>query len=359
MFDMHAVYNRILKQLKVPAINEIMPNPDGLKESNPALENVSMSMNRPAAAYPDQDHISHIKIHMAYAQDPNYGGNPLIGPTFAPHAVEHIKQHLTLHYLQSMRATVATAAGGEDAFKLNQEQPLDIEAQRALALASQLVSQDSQQLFAPIQPGIQQLVQKVQQMQQAKQQSLLNNDPTAQVLLKTQMAETQRKTQEFQTKIQSEMQRAQQEYQLKVAELQQKVNELQAKYTTQTNIDNQRNATDIAMANINNAAKERVAMITANAQMDQQQQQLEHEQDLSAMEAIHASNADIRQHGLAIEQQNFQAQANMVKQQAQQDAQYQSQAQLAAQQHNQQLQQNQQQADLQPEPQPQQPTEGQ
>jgi len=356
MFDMHAVYNRILKQLKVPAINEVMPNPDGVKESNPALENVSMTMGRPAAAYPDQDHISHIKVHMAYAQDPNYGGNPLIGPTFAPHAIEHLKQHLTLHYLQSMRATVATAANGEDAFKLNEEKALDIEAQQALALAAQLVQQDSQQLFAPIQPQIQQLVQKVQQMQQAQQMNAMNADPTAQVLLKTQMAETQRKTQEFQTKIQSEMQQAQQSYQLKVAELQQKVQELQAKYSTQTSIDNQRNATDIAMANINNAARERVAMITANAQMDAQQMQLEHEQDLSAMEAINASNADIRQHGLAIEQQNFQAQANMVKQQAQQDAQYQAQAQLAAQQHAQQLQQNQQQTALQP---PQQPTEEQ
>jgi hypothetical protein len=358
MFDMHAVYNRILKQLKVPAINEIMPNPDGVKESNPALENVSMTMGRPAAAYPDQDHISHIKVHMAYAQDPNYGGNALIGPAFTPHAIEHLKQHLTLHYLQSMRATVATAANGEDTFRLHEEKPLDIEAQRALALASQLVMQDSKELFAPIQPGIQQLVQKAQQMQQAKQQNAMNADPTAQVLLKTQMAETQRKSQEFQTKIQNEMQQAQQEYQLKVAELQQKVTELQAKYSTQTSIDNQRNATDIAMANINNSAKERIAMITAGAAMDQQQVRLEHEQDLSAMEAINASNADIRQHGLAIEQQNFQSQADMVKQQAQQDAQYQAQTDVAAQQHAQQLEQNQQQAALQPVA-PQQLTEGQ
>ena len=76
------------------------------------------------------------------------------------------------------------------------------------------------------------------------------------------------------------------------------------------------------------------------------------------MEAINASNADIRQHGLAIEQQNFQSQADMVKQQAQQDAQYQAQTDVAAQQHAQQLEQNQQQAALQPVA-PQQLTEGQ
>jgi hypothetical protein len=187
------------------------------------------------------------------------------------------------------------------------------------------------------------LVQKVQQMHQAQQQAAAGADPTAQVILKTQMAETERKTSEFQAKMQADVQKATQDYQLKVAELQQKVAELQAKYSTQTSIDNQRNATDIAMANINNAARERVAMITAGAQMDQQQMQLEHEQDLSAMEAIAAASQDIRQHGLSIEQQNFQQQAEMVKQQADQDAQYQAQAGLAEQQHQQQAMKNDQQ----------------
>ena len=131
LYDLRAAHRRVLKQLKVPAINEILPDPEGVKESNPALENVAMSMGRPAAAYPDQDHLSHIKVHLAYAQDPNYGGSPLIGPQFAPHALEHIKQHLTLHYLQSMRAYVAQATGGEDSLKLNEERPLTLEDQQA------------------------------------------------------------------------------------------------------------------------------------------------------------------------------------------------------------------------------------
>ena len=338
MFDLRAVFRRILGQLKVPAIDEVLPNPLGAKESNPALENVSMTMGRPAAAYPDQDHVSHIKIHLEYANNPAYGGNPVIGPAFAPHALEHIKQHLTLHYLQSMRSCVAQAQNGKDTLDLHKEKPLDLESQQALALASQMVDQDSQQALGAFIPQIQALAQKVAQAQQQQQQNVANSDPTAQVILKTQMAETQRKAQESQAKLQAQMQQDQQEYQLKVAELQQKVQELQAKYTTQSNIDNQRNATDIAMANINNAARERVAMITAKAQMDQQQVQLDHEQNLSAMDAIQAADADIRQHGLAVQQQAFQAQADQVKQQADQ----QQQEALA----NQQAQQNAQQSDL-------------
>jgi hypothetical protein len=359
LFDMRSVYRRVMEQLKIPGIEEIMPNPLGANESNPALENVSMTMGRPAAAYPDQDHIAHIKIHLDYANDPAYGGNPVIGPTFSPHALEHIKQHLTLHYLQSMRAYVAQAAGGRDTLELHQEKPLDLEAQQALALASKMVSQDSQMNMTQYVQQIQVLAQKVAQAQQAQQQSMAAADPTAQVILKTQMAETERKTQESQAKMQLQMQQDQQTYQLKVAELQQKVAELQAKYQTQTAIDSNKNATNIAMADINNASRERVASIQANAGLTADQMAMAHEQNLTALEASHQAQTEIRQHGLEVQQQAFQNQAQQVQQQiaAQQQA---DQARLAhahaLQQNEQQHQQALQQTAAQ---QPQTPTEGQ
>jgi hypothetical protein len=315
MFDIRAVYRRVLGQLKVPAIDEVLPNPLGAKESNPALENVAMTMGRPAAAYPDQDHLAHIKIHLEYANNPAYGGNPVIGPVFAPHALQHIKQHLTLHYLQSMRSYVAQAEGGRDTLDLHLEKPLDIESQQALAIASQLVSQESQQILGPYVQQIQGLAQKVQQAQQAQQQQAANADPTAQVILKTQMAETQRKQAESQARMQLEQQKDQQDYQLKIAELQQKVNELQAKYSTQTTVDSNRNATQIAMADINNASRERVATINANASLTADQLLMAHEQNQTALAASNAAQQEIRQHGIEIEQQAFQAQAAQVEKQ--------------------------------------------
>ena len=322
MFNIRAVYRRVLGQLKIPAIDEVLPNPLGAKESNPALENVSMTMGRAAAAYPDQDHIAHIKIHLEYANNPAYGANPVIGPVFAPQALEHIKQHLTLHYLQSMRAYVAEAQGGRDTLELHQEKPLDQEAQQALAIASQLVNQESQQTMAPFVQQIQGLAQKVQQAQQAKQQQIAEADPTASVILKTQMAETQRKQAESQARMQLENQKDQQEYQIKIAELQQKVQELQTKYQTQTSIDSNKNATQIAMADINNASRERVASINAGAQLGADQMAMAHEQNQTALAASNAAQQDIRQHGLEIEQQAFQQQAQQVQSQiaAQQQA---------------------------------------
>jgi hypothetical protein len=322
MFDIRAVYRRVMQQLKVPGIEEILPNPLGAKESNPALENVSMTMGRAAAAYPDQDHLSHIKIHLAYANDPAYGGNPVIGPTFSPHALEHIKQHLTLHYLQSMRGYVAQASGGRDTLELHQEKPLDIESQQALALASQMVSEDAQETLGQYVQQIQGLAQKVQQAQQAQMQNIAAQDPTAQVILKTQMAETERKAAESQAKLQQAASKDKQDYELKIAELQQKVAELQTKYHTQTVVDQNKNATNIAMADINNASRERVATINANAQLSQDQMAMAHEQNITAIKASQAAQQELRQHGLEIEKRQFEQQAQAVQQQiaAQQQA---------------------------------------
>ena len=339
LYDLRQAHLRVLKQMKIPNIEDILPNPDGVKESNPALENVSMAMGRAAAAYPDQDHLAHIKVHLTFAMDPNYGGSPIIGPAYAPHLLEHLKQHITLHYLQSMRDYVGQASGdGKDVFKLNEERPLDKTSEQALAIACQMVAQDGQVAFQPIAPAIQQIAQKVQQARQAQLQQAAEADPTAQVIMKTQMAETQRKAQESQAKMQADMQKSQQEFQIKVAELQQKVQELQAKYSTQTHLDSQQNATTIALANINNAAKERIANITKGSEMDQQAMMLQHEQDMAAYEATKAAEMDIRQHGIAVEQQQFQAQASQVASQL--DAE--KQAALAQQQHEQQLIQQQQ-----------------
>ena len=336
MFDLRAIYRRVMEQLKIPSIDEVLPNPLGAKESNPALENVSMTMGRAAAAYPDQDHVAHIKIHLEYANNPAYGGNPVIGPAFAPHALEHIKQHLTLHYLQSMRSYVAQAAGGKDTLDLHQEKPLDLEAQQALAVASQMVDEDAKNTLGPYIQQIQGLAQKVAQAQQAQQANIAGSDPTAQVILKTQMAETDRKAKESQAKMQLTMQQDQQDYQIKLAELQQKVAELQTKYHTQTVVDANKNATQIAMADINNASRERVASINAQAALSQDQMAMAHEQNQTALEASHAAQQDIRQHGLEIEQQQFEQQA----QQVQQNIGAQQQAQQSGLEHAQTMQQN-------------------
>jgi len=85
MFDVRAVYRRVLSQLKVPSVDGVRPNPLGAKESNPALENVAVSHGTPSRSLPrPRPHLSHIKITTSeYAMNPAYGGNPgWTGPAF-------------------------------------------------------------------------------------------------------------------------------------------------------------------------------------------------------------------------------------------------------------------------------------
>jgi len=325
MFDLRAMYRRVMKQLKIPSIDEILPNPQGATEANPALENVSMTMGRPSAAYPDQDHIAHIQVHLEYIENPAYGGSPLAGPTTAPHMLEHLKQHLTLHYLQSMRAYVAHASGdNKDTMSLHEERPIDKESQQALALAGQMVNQDSQQILAPFMDKINALAQKVSQMQQQQQQAQAQSDPTAQAIVTTQMAETKRKAEESQAKMQMEAGQIQQTYQLDMAELKRKLSELQIKYDTQNKLDANRNATQISVVDMNNSSRERIAEIAANAEMTSDQIMMQHEQDQTALAGSQAAQQDIRKHGIDVQQQAMDQQ-HQQQQQMQQHAQEQQQ----------------------------------
>jgi hypothetical protein len=317
MYDLREANLRILKLMKVPDVDKILPNPQGTVESNPALENVQMTMGKPAAAFPDQEHLEHIKVHLAYTMDPAYGGSPVIAPALMPLMLEHIKQHLALHYLQSMRNYVSHAAGGEDVFKLHEERKLDKEAQAALSAAAQLVNKDSAQSFAPIMPIVSNMVQQVQKTQQAKMQQMAASDPTAQALVQTQMAETKRKTDEAVAKLQLEREKMQMELQDKVRDMQAAVQELQAKLGLEQQLKSQDNAVKVAMADINNSSKERIAEISAKQQLTATEMQQQHAQNQTALEAETQAYADLRAHGIQ-QAQAEQQQAHEATMQAQQ-----------------------------------------
>lgn len=187
LYNRLAVEKRILKQIKLPDINEVLPDPQDIKEMNPALENVAMTLGKPVGAFPQQDHMAHLQTHLAYATDPLYGSNPIMAPVFIPAVLEHIKQHLTLWYL-NQADTYTTVALGRP-FNILKVEPVIREAQQLLAAATQHVHKDSGEMLDNVGNTIGQMLQMVQQMRGAQQPQ----DPAVQALVQTQMAETQRK----------------------------------------------------------------------------------------------------------------------------------------------------------------------
>jgi hypothetical protein len=184
-----------------------------------------------------------------------YGANPIMAPMFIPHCLEHIKQHLTLWYLNQVDAYASTALGRP--FNVLKEQTLPHEADKLLAAVVQHVHKDTGETFQQIPPIIQKAIAAMQQLK--GQQPL---DPATQALVQTSMAETQRRA----TKDQAEMQ-------IKAAEMQQSNQQFMLK--TQS---------DMAKNTENNLTQERIK----SAELTKDAADLQHEQLKTAITAQNA-----------------------------------------------------------------------
>ena len=213
LYNRLAVEKRILKQIKLPDINEVLPDPKEVKEMNPALENVAMTLGKPVGAFPQQDHIAHLMVHCAYAIDPTYGASPLIAKSFTPAFLEHAKQHMTLWYLNQVDGYASAAL--DRPFNVLKEQQLPHEADKFMSVIAQLVHKDTQPTFQNIQQVIQGAMQVMQQLQPQPPM-----DPATQAFVQTSMAETQRRAMKDQADVQLNMAKLEQKAQADQAKLQ-------------------------------------------------------------------------------------------------------------------------------------------
>jgi len=257
-FNQKVVIERFMKQMKVPGLNELMVEEAEPKKQNPADENVAMSLGQAANAYPEQDHLAHIQTHFDFMQNPLLGANPIIANGLVIPMIDHLKQHMTMWYLQQMNGY----ANKDDKKQSIQYQDPKFTAQidKIFALASQHVGMDLQnKIFAQLMPDFQHLIELRQQAQQQAQQP----DADAQALIQTSMAETQRRTE-----------RDKQEMALKGQQMQATTQIAQAKLANEKqNVQSQREL-DIAINSTDNLTKERIAsaQLTRDAAKLQQEQ---------------------------------------------------------------------------------------
>jgi hypothetical protein len=206
-FNISNVLSRVLKQMKVPNINELLKDTPSPEQRTSADENAAMMIGQPAYAYLQQDHIAHIQDHLQFAMNPFLGQSPFVDPNYLNNLIEHVKQHMTLWYLNRSNGYVENSMG----------KPIDdYDDPKLTAIIDKVyttvgahVMLDSQQVFGQFQQALQSIMQMAQQ-RKGQQQQL---PPDAQVVKDTSMAETQRKTQKdaadnqlAQAKMQNEMQ---------------------------------------------------------------------------------------------------------------------------------------------------------
>lgn len=218
LYNRTAVEQRFLKQLKVPNANELLKDTPAPEQRTSADENAALLIGQPAYAYLQQDHIAHIQDHLQFAMNPFLGQSPFADPTYLNNLVEHIKQHVTLWYLNRSNGYVEQSLGKPVD---NYEDPqLTAMTDKVYTTVGAHVMLDTQQVFAQFAPAFQALIQMAQQRSQS--QKVL--PPDAQVVMDTSMAETKRKAQRdqadlqlAQAKLQKDMAEHQMDNQTKIA----------------------------------------------------------------------------------------------------------------------------------------------
>ena len=195
-FDMNAVLSRSLKQMKIPNINELMKDVPAPEQRTSADENAAMLIGQPAYAYMQQDHIAHIQDHLQFGMNPFLGQSPFADPNYLNHLIEHLKQHMTLWYLNRSNGYVAESRGGKPVDDYSDPRLTGTIDQLYTTVGAH-VAIDTQQVFQQFAPAFQQLIQMAQKRQQGAQQL----PPDAQVVKDTSMAETQRKAQADQARL--------------------------------------------------------------------------------------------------------------------------------------------------------------
>ena len=109
VYNARAAEAHFLRQYGVSDPDQfLVPNPVP-KQMNAVAENVTASGAGVIKAYPGQDHEAHIKLHMDYLRDKQFGSNPAIAPMYIPKMIAHLGEHIGLWYADAM-LEAATAA---------------------------------------------------------------------------------------------------------------------------------------------------------------------------------------------------------------------------------------------------------
>ena len=252
--DLYNAYKRMYEAIRIPNIEEILKKPEEAVQMDPIDENMSVMYGKPIRAFPEQDHDSHIAVHLQFMQDPSLGGNPGAAP-MQPVLVAHIAEHIALLYRVRMEAGIGMEMPPMPDFKDPDFRFEDVnpELDRLISQRAAQVVQASPQM-QPI-PALQAAMQQGQQqgdpLQYAQQLAQLETEALK--------ARTQSQIQADQAKAQSNIQikqaEAQQDMQIEQMKAQADLQAKVAKLEAELQLEREKNAADIQLEREKNAAE--------------------------------------------------------------------------------------------------------
>ena len=252
MHDMYEAYKRMYEAIRIPNIDEILLKPEDAPRLDPIDENMATMYGKPIKAFPEQDHDSHIAVHMQFIQDPSLAGNPG-AQAMQPILIAHIAEHVALLYRTRMEAGVGVPLPPVPDYKSTEYEAKDIDPE-----LDNLISQRAAQVVQQA-PQMKQIAAITAQQQGQQQQNPLQYaQQLAQLETEALKARTQAQISADQAKAQSSIQikqaEAQQDMQIEAAKAQA---DLQAKITkleAELQLEREKNASKIQMEREKNAA---------------------------------------------------------------------------------------------------------
>jgi hypothetical protein len=229
LHDVYEAYKRMYEAIRIPNIDEVLKKPKDAPRIDPIDENMSILYGKPIRAFPEQDHESHIAVHVQFISDPSLAGNPG-AKALQPMLIAHIAEHIALLYRSRMEVSIGMSLPDlpdirDKDFALEDIDPeMDmLISQRAAQVVQQAPQmQEIKALTAMGQQGGQNPLQYAQQLAQLEAESLK---------LRTQ-AEIQADQAKAQSDIQIDQAKAQQNMEIAAmklqAELEAKVAKLEA-----------------------------------------------------------------------------------------------------------------------------------
>jgi hypothetical protein len=134
MFNLEALNRTILTAANLPNIEEILPPKKEPQKLDPVSDIMAATKGIPIAAFPGQNHDSHIQVKMMYLQDPQNGANPIMS-RLKPILEANIQEHSVLKYQEQMNGMARAAM---EQLPPDQQQNPQV-AEMAMATAAQQV----------------------------------------------------------------------------------------------------------------------------------------------------------------------------------------------------------------------------
>lgn len=239
LYDMRKVEEMFLRSMKMDPSDVLVPKP-GEDDVDPVSENVAMAMAQPTYVLPKQDHVAHIKVHMAFMNSKLFGLNPVVEKDVLLPMTKHLQQHLLNYYL--VETHNAVKKGTEEGLIIKD----DAEAEATAVEQVQRIIERDFAALAEILPAMDQAAMKY--MPQPPKPA----DPAAVAQIN---AEVQ--TQAIQQREQSDARRAQTQQAIEAQKLQDKEQQRQADLTEvqiREQGEDRRTAEEIAARKAINAA---------------------------------------------------------------------------------------------------------